>query len=112
MNTPIASPSLPAKPESSRPAAETQATGAPPKARAPESASPPKASESAAAPRATSLRIPPSSSLNVDVLFRVDEQTQARTVIMVNRATKEVVRTIPPEELEKLTPGDLLTLLA
>jgi uncharacterized FlaG/YvyC family protein len=44
--------------------------------------------------------------------FQVDESSKDVTVYILDRASKEVVRTIPPEELNNLNPGDLLQLFA
>jgi len=48
----------------------------------------------------------------INVRFRIDEKTRDVTVFMLNRATREVIRTIPPSELAKLTPGDIVNLFA
>lgn len=44
--------------------------------------------------------------------FQVDETTNDVTVYILDRNSHEVVRTIPPEELTNLNPGDLLQLFA
>ncbi len=44
--------------------------------------------------------------------FQVDESSKDVTVYILDRASHEVVRTIPPEELNNLNPGDLLQLFA
>ncbi len=44
--------------------------------------------------------------------FQVDESTKDVTVFILDRTSHEVVRTIPPEELNNLNPGDLLQLFA
>jgi len=49
---------------------------------------------------------------DVFLKFRVDEKTRDVTVYVIDRATKRVVRSIPPEELNTLQAGDLLELLA
>jgi uncharacterized FlaG/YvyC family protein len=38
----------------------------------------------------------------------VDRQTKHITVFIVDRESKRVLRSIPPEELNKLQPGDLV----
>ena len=49
---------------------------------------------------------------NVILRFQVNEDLHNVTVYVVDRATKKVVRTIPPDEANKLQTGDLVTLLA
>jgi uncharacterized FlaG/YvyC family protein len=44
--------------------------------------------------------------------FQVDESSKDVTVYILDRSSHEVVRTIPPEELNHLNPGDLLQLFA
>lgn len=44
--------------------------------------------------------------------FKFDSDTNQVTVYILDRSTKEVVRTIPPEELSNLRAGDLLELFA
>lgn len=44
--------------------------------------------------------------------FQVDDSTNDVTVFILDRTSHEVVRTIPPEELNNLNPGDLLQLFA
>jgi hypothetical protein len=56
--------------------------------------------------------LPVSNMDNVSLRFRVDEKTKNITVFIVDRASKRVLRSIPPEELNKLQAGDLLELLA
>jgi hypothetical protein len=58
---------------------------------------------------------PPKSMTNGSdcfLKFRVDEKTRDVTVYVIDRATKRVLRSIPPEELNTLQAGDLLELLA
>jgi uncharacterized FlaG/YvyC family protein len=52
------------------------------------------------------------SPLDINLRFRVDQKTKDVTVFMLNQATHEVIRTIPPSELAKLKPGDLVNLFA
>jgi uncharacterized FlaG/YvyC family protein len=49
---------------------------------------------------------------NVRLHFRVDPKTHEVTVLMVDQASKRVVRSIPPEEIGKLKEGDLVELFA
>ncbi len=52
------------------------------------------------------------SSSNVSVHFRVDDQTNELTVFVVDRENKKVLRTIPASEFSKLKAGDILQLTA
>lgn len=54
----------------------------------------------------------PQPMANVRLHFKVDPQTHEVTVVLVDTASKKVVRTIPAEELQKLKEGDLVELLA
>jgi len=49
---------------------------------------------------------------NFSLEFQVDDTTNDVTVYILDRNSHEVVRTIPPEELNNLNPGDLLSLFA
>jgi uncharacterized FlaG/YvyC family protein len=49
---------------------------------------------------------------NINVRFRIDEKTNDVTVYLLNQETRQVIRTIPPGEIAKLTPGDLVNLFA
>jgi uncharacterized FlaG/YvyC family protein len=49
---------------------------------------------------------------NIHLKFRVDPKTNEVTVLMVDNASKRVVRTIPPDELRKMKEGDLVQLTA
>jgi len=44
--------------------------------------------------------------------FRIDPQTNDIVVLMIDRATRRVVRAIPPQELSKFDKGQLLELIA
>jgi uncharacterized FlaG/YvyC family protein len=44
--------------------------------------------------------------------FKVDPKTNSITVYVLDRTTKKILRTIPPEELGKMASGDLLELFA
>lgn len=49
---------------------------------------------------------------NLQLHFRVDPDTHDITVLMVDAASKRVIRSIPPEELGKLSQGELVEMLA
>ncbi len=49
---------------------------------------------------------------NLALRFRVDPDTHNVTVLLVDQTTKRVVRSVPPEDLQKLNNGDLVQLLA
>lgn len=48
----------------------------------------------------------------ISLVFKVDQQTRDLTVYILDRASRQVVRTIPADEIAKLNPGDLLELFA
>jgi hypothetical protein len=52
------------------------------------------------------------SRSDVCLKFRVDKDTNAITVFVVDRASDRVLRCIPPDELQKLNAGDLVKLVA
>ncbi len=74
-------------------------------------AQPPAEAKSASTP-AKPEKLNSSSSADINLRFRIDQKTQDITVYMLDRSTREVIRTIPPSELSKLTPGDLVSLFA
>jgi hypothetical protein len=47
---------------------------------------------------------------NVRLQFEIDAETQDVTVLILDKASQKVLRTIPPEEMTKLQAGDLLEL--
>jgi uncharacterized FlaG/YvyC family protein len=49
---------------------------------------------------------------NVSIYFRIDDKTHDLTVFLVDRKSKQVLRSIPASELHKLQAGDLLKLTA
>ena len=49
---------------------------------------------------------------NLALRFRVAPDTHAVTVLLVDQTTKRIVRSVPPEDLQKLNSGDLVHLLA
>lgn len=49
---------------------------------------------------------------DVFLRFRVDDETNEITVYVIDRASKRVLRTIPPEELSEMKVGELVELLA
>jgi hypothetical protein len=54
--------------------------------------------------------LPITNGGDVAVRFRVDRQTNDVTVFIVDRVSKRVLRSIPPEEVGKLQAGDLFEL--
>jgi len=40
----------------------------------------------------------------------IDAETKDVTILILDRASRKVVRTIPPEEMAELDPGELLQL--
>jgi len=49
---------------------------------------------------------------DVVLRFNVDRETHEVTVYIMDRASRQIIRTIPPDELSKLKAGDLIELLA
>jgi hypothetical protein len=47
---------------------------------------------------------------NLSLKFKIDEKTKDVTILMIDRETHKVVRSIPPEEMSKMDPGELLEL--
>jgi uncharacterized FlaG/YvyC family protein len=55
----------------------------------------------------------PIKDLNkVTIRFSVDDKTNNITVYVIDKASKRVLRAIPPEDLNKMAAGDLLQLMA
>ena len=61
---------------------------------------------------AQAKQTPGNSPMDINLRFLIDQKTQDLTVFMLNQKTREVIRTIPPNELSKLKPGDLVNLFA
>jgi hypothetical protein len=72
---------------------------------APKTDAAPKSDEAPATPLASPFQ-------NVHLKFKVDPKTNEVTVMMVDNASKRVVRTIPPDELRQMHEGDLVQLMA
>jgi uncharacterized FlaG/YvyC family protein len=55
---------------------------------------------------------PKSSNLlgEVSLKFEIDSETHDVTILLLDRTSQRVVRTIPPDEMSKLNPGELLQL--
>ena len=71
-----------------------------------------KDSSSEVAGKKEKSSLPVTNNSDVFLRFRVDGKSHHITVFVVDRASKRVVRSIPPEELNKLQVGDLLELVA
>jgi uncharacterized FlaG/YvyC family protein len=56
--------------------------------------------------------LPITNNSNVFLKFKVDENSSNITVYVVDRETKRIIRSIPPEEMNKLQTGDLLEMIA
>ena len=65
-----------------------------------------EAGESAASPS------PQPRTSDVVLRFNVDRETHEVTVYIMDRASRQIIRTIPPDELSKLKAGDLIELMA
>lgn len=61
----------------------------------------------AKAPQETQRRNPHS---DIHLQFLVDNETKEVTVLILDRASRRVIRTIPPTELNNLKEGDLVSL--
>jgi uncharacterized FlaG/YvyC family protein len=48
---------------------------------------------------------------DVRLKFQVDPKTNDVTVLVLDKASKKVIRTIPPEDIRKLNEGDLFELM-
>jgi uncharacterized FlaG/YvyC family protein len=49
---------------------------------------------------------------DVRIQFKIDPDSHDVTVLMIDKESKRVIRSIPPQELRKLADGTLLQLLA
>lgn len=49
---------------------------------------------------------------DVTLRFEIDSQTHDVTILILDKASRRVVRTIPPEEMARMDPGELLQLFA
>jgi uncharacterized FlaG/YvyC family protein len=56
--------------------------------------------------------VPGEAKRALSLRFKVDPDTQEVRVLMVDTATRRVVRTIPPDELKNLAEGELVELFA
>ena len=56
--------------------------------------------------------LPVGNGSDITIHFRVDEDTKDLTVFLVDRKSKRVLRSIPANELNNLSAGDLLKLTA
>jgi hypothetical protein len=88
----VGSPSRPESVYASVKGAEAAAATAP-QVQAPKPAAPPRYSD-------------------VRVKFMVDAQTRDVTVLILDRASQKVIRTIPADEMANLNEGDILELFA
>jgi uncharacterized FlaG/YvyC family protein len=49
-------------------------------------------------------------STKTKLKFQVDQESNDVTVLILDARSHEVIRTVPPEELSELTPGELINL--
>ncbi|MEN6300578.1 MAG: flagellar protein FlaG [Anaerolineaceae bacterium] len=77
-----------------------------------ESQEPSRPNEAQVKPESSSDTAVVNNLVDFSFEFKVDKATNDITVYILDRASHEVVRTIPPEELMNLNPGDLLQLFA
>jgi hypothetical protein len=59
---------------------------------------------------AASVMVAPKGLSDVLLRFKVDPSTKQVTVLVVDKSSRKVVRTIPPEELKTLNEGELFEL--
>ncbi len=52
----------------------------------------------------------PATHPDISLRFQVDEETQDVTLLILDKNTREVIRSIPPDEMNKIGPGELLEL--
>ena len=52
----------------------------------------------------------PVSLTDCDLKFKIDAKTNDITILIVDRVSRKVVRSIPPEEMSHMDPGELLEL--
>ncbi len=63
-------------------------------------------------PEKKQASLPITSTADVFLKFQVNDKTKDVTIYVVDRASKRIVRSIPPDEMNKLKAGDLLEMLA
>ncbi|HEY9077883.1 MAG TPA: flagellar protein FlaG [Anaerolineaceae bacterium] len=86
-------------PEQPKPVVEPPAAGKPEQAAANEKNS-------------SRIRSEPQSVMDIRVQFELDPKTSDLTVLVVDRENKRVVRTIPPEDLDKYKDSGIFDLFA
>ncbi|MCI0520742.1 MAG: flagellar protein FlaG [Chloroflexi bacterium] len=52
------------------------------------------------------------SLADVSLKFMINADTKDVTILILDRASRKVVRTIPPEDMNRMDPGELLQLFA
>jgi uncharacterized FlaG/YvyC family protein len=67
-----------------------------------------RATKAETAPAADSQK----SMSQFSLKFQVDQKTNDVTILILDRDSRKVVRTIPPEDMNKMAPGELLQLFA
>ena len=95
------------------PAAQADLSNARPSSTLPDSPAAKLAAQTDKAPQGKAdarPTLPITNGGNVTIRFRVDSQTNQVTVFVVDRVSKRVLRSIPPEEVGKLLAGDLIEL--
>lgn len=55
-------------------------------------------------------KAPSNPAMDISLKFKIDEETNAVTILILDKASRQVVRTIPPEDMTKMEPGELLEL--
>jgi uncharacterized FlaG/YvyC family protein len=47
---------------------------------------------------------------DISLQFKVDPKTEKVTILILDRASDKVVRSIPPEDIDKMSPGEIMQL--
>jgi hypothetical protein len=68
-------------------------------------------SASKSAPGSQPSATPLTHMAEISLRYKVDTKTNDLTVFVIDRASRRVLRTIPPEEINQLKVGDLIQLL-
>lgn len=53
-----------------------------------------------------------SALADVSLKFQIDAKTNDVTIFILDKVSRQVVRTIPPDDMKKMGPGELLELFA
>ena len=68
--------------------------------------------DNTAGSKAAETNLAPVLNGDVRLKFIVDNKTNDVTVLVLDKASRQIIRTIPSDELKNLTQGDLVTIFA